>query len=131
MKSGSPRPCIVLVEDDRALLGALTFALELEGYEVRAFETAEAALAGDLDAACLVVDFRLPDANGLELLRQVRSNGAQTPAILITSLPEAPVKLIAASLGVHIIEKPLLSDDLVDAVLKLAPIPGVRPARGS
>jgi two-component system response regulator FixJ len=120
-----PSLTVVLVEDDPALLSALSFAFDIEGYAVRAFPTAGAALAADLsDAACLVVDYGLPDLSGLDLLHRLRADGCMAPALLITSNPPAAVVSLAALMGVSVIEKPLLSDDLVDSVRKLAPPPG-------
>jgi FixJ family two-component response regulator len=111
---------VVLIEDDAALLAALTFAFEVDGYEVEAFATGEAALASDLaNAACLVVDYWLTDSNGLDLLEQLRADGGRAPAILITSPPTAIVRDRADSMGVAVIEKPLLSDELVDAVRRM------------
>lgn len=124
MNSASPqRPRVVLVEDDHALLGALSFALDTEGYEVQGFDTAEAALADNFSAACLIIDYRLPVATGLDLLERFRARGGKTPAILITSQPTQFITHYAALLGAELIEKPLLSDDLVEAVRRLAPIP--------
>ena len=117
---------VILVEDDAALLSALTFAFEVEGIETAAYASAEAALADDLmDAACLVIDYGLPGANGLDLLRRLRGQGCQARAILITSHPNASALERAASLGAAVVEKPLLSDDLVEAVrrsLIIAPL---------
>ena len=118
-----PGPSIVFVEDDPALRSALSFAFEVEGYATRSFASAETARAGDLAAAdCLVLDYSLPDGNGLELLRWLRSRGGRVPAILITSHPTACVRTLAALLGAVVIEKPLLSDELADAVRRSAPL---------
>ena len=121
-RASSQRPRVVLVEDDIALRGALSFALDTEGYEVRGFDTAEAALAANFSAACLIIDYRLPAATGLTLLEHFRARGGKTPAILITSHPPTFVTHYAELLGAVVIEKPLLSDDLVEAVRRLAPI---------
>jgi FixJ family two-component response regulator len=116
----SPSPSVVFIEDDPDLLCALTFAFEIEGYDVKAFCSADPALADDLaGAACLVIDYVLPDASGLDILKGLRRDGWEGPAVLITSHPQTRVKEFAASLGAVVIEKPLLSDELVDAVGKL------------
>ena len=122
MDARSPRAShIVLIEDDVALLSALSFALEVEGYAVDAFGSAESALAGDLsEAGCFVVDYVLPHLNGLDLLRRLRARGSRVPAVLITSHPNARMKQEAAALATLVVEKPLLSDDLVETVRRLA-----------
>lgn len=109
------RPCVVVVEDDAALLNALQFSLEAEGYDVRAFSNQIDVLTGQdivSNASCLVVDFRLQPLDGLELYSLLQSRGLKAPAILITSNPDEQCLTDAARLGVPVVEKPLLSDAL-------------------
>lgn len=104
---------IVLVEDDPSLRNALAFALQEDGYEVRAYGRADAALAADqADADCLVVDLRLPDIDGLGLIERLRLQGSQAPAIIITTDPDARQRRQADRAGVAIVEKPLLDSRL-------------------
>jgi two-component system C4-dicarboxylate transport response regulator DctD len=108
---------IVVIDDDPAVLAALTFAFEVDGYEVDAFPGVNQSLGGDLGGAdCLVVDLRLPDTDGLELLEGLRAMKIDTPAILITSNPKPQELARAAALGVTVVEKPLLTDELAIAV---------------
>lgn len=109
------RPCVVVVEDDAALLSALQFSLEAEGYDVRAFANQIDVLNGQdivSNASCLVVDYRLKPLDGLELLSLLQSRGLKAPAILITSHPDEQCRTEAARLGAPVIEKPLLTDEL-------------------
>ncbi|OYY84809.1 MAG: response regulator, partial [Rhizobiales bacterium 35-66-30] len=64
----------------------------------------------------IVVDYYLPGQDGLELLGQLKARHVSLPAILITSNPAENVRRRASSAGVAIIEKPLLSNALSDAV---------------
>jgi FixJ family two-component response regulator len=117
------RPEIVVVDDDEALLSALELRLGLEGFPVAAFTSGEAALAASPEAACFVLDLRLPGMTGLEYLAKVRGRGETAPAILITSRPTPATIAQAAAAGVSIVEKPLLNDSLAEAVRKvLAPV---------
>lgn len=111
-------PRIFVIEDDPAVRRALQFSLELDAFTVEAFESAEAlSRRGDLlKAACLVIDYHLPDRNGLDLLEGLRSEGVGLPAVLVTSQPNRAVRARAAAAGVQIVEKPLLSDSLTDAI---------------
>ena len=112
---------VVLVDDDPAVRAALAFALEIDGFAVQTFADAEAALDTDMGgASCLVLDYRLPGQNGLDLLERLRAGGADTPAVLITSQPKIAVRQRAAALGARLVEKPLLNDDLVEAVRRMA-----------
>lgn len=115
MDSLSPRPLVVIVDDDPAVRGSLTFSLELDGFDVEAFESGEALLLRQLPPrpTCLVLDQKLPGISGLEALRQLRAREVASPAILITSHPHRSVVEAAAEAGVPIVEKPLLGDALL------------------
>ena len=65
-------PSIVVVEDDLSLQSALVFALEAEGFTVRGFSRAAPLLSDPVQADCMVVDMRLPDMDGLSLVRALR-----------------------------------------------------------
>ena len=105
---------IVIVEDDPSLLGALTFALEADGFFVHGHARGEAAAADpDIAAAgCLVVDLKLPDIDGLALVAQLRAAGVTTPAIVITTNPDERRRREAVRAGVDIVEKPLIDGEL-------------------
>jgi two-component system, LuxR family, response regulator FixJ len=117
-----PRPlagyAIMVVDDDGALLNALTFGIEVEGYRVMPYSSAEAVLdLGELPAvACLVVDHRLPRMDGLYLIETMRARGLAAPAILMTSHPGAILRARCDSLHIPIVEKPLLRDELSVAI---------------
>ncbi|HEY9219585.1 MAG TPA: response regulator [Phenylobacterium sp.] len=114
----TPLPKVLLVDDDRALRNALTFSLELDGFEVLPFDSAEALLAAPLPdrGACLVLDERLPGMGGMAALAQLRARCVELPALLITSNPVASLRRAAAEAGVVIVEKPLFGDVLSDSI---------------
>ena len=100
-----------------AVRNSLKFILEVEGFQVRIFSSAEELLNEDSlpDASCLVVDYYMPgmkwDGNwsltsaiGMFLI----------PAILITPAPSDNLRNRAATAGVPIVEKPLLGSRLLD-----------------
>jgi FixJ family two-component response regulator len=108
---------VVIVEDDEALRTAIGFTLEVEGFSVVACSSAEQVLEEmPFPAACLVVDYLLPGANGLALLTRLRGLGVQTPAILITTHPNSLVRARAASASAQILEKPLQGDSILQAI---------------
>lgn len=114
-------PLVFVIEDDPAVLSGIVFALEADGFSVRAFARAgDAAKASDLQGvACLIVDQRLPDEPGLAMLQRLRTAGSTVPAVLITSDPPGQVRRGAAALGVPIVEKPLIGEALFDCVRDL------------
>lgn len=111
---------LILVDDDAAVLGALQFAFEVEGFEVRAYRDGESLLSEpDFPrSGCMVLDYKLPGLNGLELLTRIRGRGVGLPAVLITT-PTAAVRARAAAEGVALVEKPLLTSTLLDTVSRL------------
>lgn len=113
-----PAPKILLVDDDIALLDALRFSLELEGFDVETFSSGEALLRRDSPpaGACLVLDQKLPGISGLDTLDQLRERNVGLPALLITSHPNAVLRAAAAKAGVRIVEKPLIGDALVESI---------------
>ena len=77
---------ILLVEDDRALRGALRKLFEREGYEVAAAADAAAARSAMAAGADLVVlDVGLPDGDGVALCRAWRAAGVETPVLFLTA----------------------------------------------
>ena len=111
------RPAVLLVDDDPAVTHAVQFSFDLEGLDVRSFSDAAGLLGADLPAqGCLVLDYHLPDMDGLELLERLRADGVRLPAVLMTTNPRMILKARAAAAGVPIIEKPLLTDALLTAV---------------
>ena len=109
---------IMLVDDDPGLRTALEFLLGIEGFEVESFESGEALTRKQNfpAAGCLVLDWRLPRMNGLETLRKLRLRDINLPAILITSNPSRDLLAQAATAGVRVVEKPLLSNELTDHI---------------
>lgn len=101
---------ILLVDDDAAVRNALKFSLEMEGFTVRLYATPEALLAEDeLPAgSCLVIDYRMPAIDGLELVERLRSRGVTLPVFLISGRVTPSLRVRAAGLGIDgVLEKPL------------------------
>ncbi|WP_293677219.1 response regulator [uncultured Phenylobacterium sp.] len=113
-----PRPTIYIVDDDDAVRRALAFALDLEGFQVETYESGEALLRRESPQppGCLVIDERLPGASGLDTLRELRARQVALPAVLVTSHPKPSFRAAAAAAGVPILEKPLESGTLVEAI---------------
>ena len=112
-------PTILVVDDDPSLRSSLAFSLELEGFRVETYHSAEALLHRDapLPTGCLVLDHRLPGIDGLSLLTILRQRGALLPAIIITTAPPRSLRARIAQLGAALVEKPLLGDTLTTAIL--------------
>ncbi len=79
---------ILLLEDDITLNDTITEYLEEQGYEVESVESGEEAMDKIYENSydLLLLDVKVPDINGFDLLKEVRGRGNTTPAIFITSL---------------------------------------------
>jgi two-component system, LuxR family, response regulator FixJ len=122
---------VLIIDDDPAVRNSLKFALEVEGFAVRAYH-AGADLLREVDFpadGCLVVDYKLPEMNGLDLLVELRKRNVELPAILITTHPSSEVRRRAALAGVMLIEKPLLNDTLFQEIRAALDGDGARSAR--
>jgi two-component system, LuxR family, response regulator FixJ len=107
---------IYVVDDDLDVLGSLQFLLETDGFDVRTFKSGAALLgdAGSNDADCFVIDYKMPNMNGLDLVKRLRKRDISAPIILITGYPDEHISEMAATAGVrHVLRKPLLDESLI------------------
>jgi two-component system response regulator FixJ len=110
---------VIVVDDDAAVRQSLKFALEMEGLDVRLYESGDQLLADtDLPATgCLVVDYYMPTMNGVELMERLRRRAVKLPAILITARATKDMHKRAAHSGFRqVLEKPLEDSTLVDSI---------------
>jgi DNA-binding response OmpR family regulator len=80
---------VLLVEDDLAIAHPLTRALQREGYRVHPVRTGGAAVAAftelGSDITLVILDLGLPDLDGLEVCRRIRSAGRDVPVLMLTA----------------------------------------------
>jgi two-component system, LuxR family, response regulator FixJ len=115
-----PRKAMIyVVDDDYDVRTSLRFLLETEGFEVRTFRSGSALLGSATrnHADCLVVDYKMAELDGLELVTRLRRLQVSTPIILITGYPDENISAKASSAGVRqVLLKPNLEDKLIDCV---------------
>lgn len=115
----SPQLTVFVVDDDAAVLGSLRFLLETDGFAVRTFRSGTALLnvSGAPAPDCYVIDYKMPDINGIELTGRLRKSDHDAPVILITGYPDENISARAASAGIKdVILKPLLDENLVKCI---------------
>ncbi|AWU95699.1 response regulator transcription factor [Azospirillum ramasamyi] len=82
---------IALVDDDDLFRESLSLNLGDEGYEVITFDRGEPALdffAGGGSVDIVLLDWRMPKLDGIDVLRQMRARGIATPVIFLTVLSD-------------------------------------------
>lgn len=116
------RPAVLIVDDDPDVLRALAFMTDARGYHVERCRTAREAIAladRGVRFAALIIDQKLPDLPGIDLLRALRARGMRAPAVLITTAPSPTLRHQAAKAGAPIVEKPLLDEELFTQIRRL------------
>ena len=116
MLDSPTKAMIYVVDDDSDFLRSLQFLLETDGFAVRTFKSGAALLkdAASDGADCFVIDYKMPNMNGLDLANRLRSRDISAPIILITGHPDEHISEKAATAGVRLVlRKPLLDDSLI------------------
>lgn len=111
---------LVIVDDDRAFLQRLVRAMETRGFEVRGgHSVAEGIeLIRGKAPAFAVVDMRLEDGNGLDVIAELARMRPDARAIVLTGYGNIATAVTAVKLGaVDYLAKPADADDVTDALL--------------
>ena len=111
---------LIIVDDDRAFLQRLVRAMELRGFEVRGgHSVAEGVdLIRERAPAFAVVDMRLEDGNGLDVIAELSRARPDARAIVLTGYGNIATAVTAVKLGaVDYLAKPADADDVTDALL--------------
>ncbi len=112
---------VLVVDDEQTLAQNLQAYLQAQGLEVHVAHDGATGIgqATALAPDVIVLDYRLPDMEGFEVLETVRRN-RQCHFVLITAHPTAEVRERAAELGVtHVLFKPFPLAELARAVFDL------------
>jgi two-component system phosphate regulon sensor histidine kinase PhoR len=110
---------ILVVDDEYGVRSGIRQILEIEGYEVAEAATGEEALTllqnGEYDVALL--DYRLPDIDGLTILQTIKKSGLHLMTCMITAYANIDTAVAATRQGVDFfLPKPFLPDDLLGVV---------------
>src|SRR5215468_4278452 len=98
-----PKPKILVIEDERALVEVLTYNLEREGFEILvAYDGADGLRQAQLKLPDLVVlDLMLPVKPGLDVARELRAGGRtrDIPIVMVTAKAEESDELVGLAMG--------------------------------
>lgn len=111
-------PTILVVEDDDALRGVLVKAFDARGYDARGVADARSALAlaREDSPEMAVVDLRLADDSGLDVVRELKAIDASTAIVVLTGYGSIATALESIRLGaVHYLTKPTDPDRILAA----------------
>lgn len=94
-------PQVLIVEDEQKTRDSLAEGLRLERWQVAtAASGAEALVHMERSAFdLLILDWMLPDGDGLEVLRRARARGVQTPALMLTARTTLDDRVVALETG--------------------------------
>ena len=110
---------ILLVEDDISFSQLLQRFLERNGYKVTTILSVKEALRTiEVESFHMVFsDLRLPDGDGIDLLKSIRSNGLEVPVILMTGYAEVSTAVEAMKQGAFdYISKPFNQEEVLDVI---------------
>jgi two-component system response regulator FixJ len=108
-----------IVDDEEAVRNSLAFLLGSAGFAVRTHASATAFLdiAPSIANGCLVTDLRMPDVDGVELLRRLNGIGAMLPAIVVTGHGDVQMAVEAMKNGaMDFIEKPFSDEVILESI---------------
>lgn len=110
-----------IVDDEEAVRNSLAFLLGTSGFATRVHESATAFLemAPSVRNGCLITDLRMPDIDGVELLRRLRQIDAMLPAIVISGHGDVHMAVEAMKNGaLDFIEKPFSEEVLINSITR-------------
>src|SRR6476661_2759557 len=113
---------LLIVEADKSFLQRLARAMEARGFEVRAAESVSEGLqeVEKSAPAFAVVDMRLGDGNGLDVIVALKVRRPDARAIILTGYGNIATAVNAVKIGaVDYLAKPVDADDVVAALLAL------------
>jgi two-component system, OmpR family, response regulator len=124
MNTGTGPARLLVVDDEATILELLSGSLRLAGFEVVTAASGAEAVRATVAARpdLVLLDVMMPDGDGFETLRRIRSGGCEVPVIFLTARDEVPDRVRGFDVGGDdYVTKPFSLDELlgrIRAVLK-------------
>jgi DNA-binding response OmpR family regulator len=118
-REGGPRKRVLVVDDESDFLTSYERLLRRQGYEVITVSSRAAGLAAMAAEVphLVIADVRLPDGDGLDIVRAARSALVPVPAIVVTGYPSDAARRAASAAGAFaFLTKPFAAAGLLAAV---------------
>ncbi len=115
---------VMVIDDDGACLRSIRAALQLNGFSVQCFDSAEFACAAypstSFDA--VITDYHLPGLKGTQVLKDIRKHRADAPVLIISGDTEAYVETESLDAGATaFFRKPLDIEAIIECLISFAP----------
>ena len=112
----TPKKTILVVDDDKSILRTFTRILQKSGYEIETAETGKEAIekVENRHYDLALVDIRLPDIDGTDLIAKLKKQLQQTTKIMITGFPslETGIKALDEGADAYLV-KPVKPQELL------------------
>jgi two-component system response regulator AtoC len=121
---------ILIIDDEKVILESLGMFLTEKGYEARTAASVAEGLEeiNGFKPDAIILDIRLPDGNGLDLLRELKVGNHDAAVIMITAFHDMDTTIRAIKLGAaEYITKPIDVEELEKAVLRAMRATGAPP----
>ena len=115
-----PDKTLLIVDDDNPLRDRLTRAMEKKGFKVNQAESVQKGIsqARNTPPAFAIVDLRLNDGNGLDVVKEIRKLRNDSRVVMLTGYGNIPTAVAAVKAGaIDYIPKPADADDIENALL--------------
>lgn len=112
-------PSILVMEDEMSVAKGLEMVLSEEGFTVEIAMTGRDAMDrfSQKEFDLLIADLRLPDVDGLDVIRRIKSRKPETGVVVITGYPSVSSAVDAMKLGTYdYLPKPFTRDEITSAV---------------
>ena len=121
---------LLIVDDDNPLRDRLARAMEKKGFEVTQAESVKKGIsqAKNTPPAFAVVDLRLSDGNGLEVVKEIRKLKKDSRVVMLTGYGNIPTAVAAIKAGaIDYIPKPADADEVEKALLATSESKAIPP----
>ena len=119
LRRGTAQPSVHLLDDDSSVRTAIERLLRVHGWSVKSYATVAEFERSNSSSApgCLLLDLRIPDGSGLDLLARLEQGGTALGVVLMSGHGDVPSTVRAMRLGaLDFLTKPLAEETLLEAV---------------
>jgi FixJ family two-component response regulator len=118
------RNVVAIIDDNLAILGALSRLLSALGYDTELYASAKEFVDAAMmtEATCFIVDIQLGDSSGIEIAQHLVNAGFTIPIIFMSADDDESVRRRTMEVGcVAFLVKPFSADVLIEALTNLPP----------